>query len=353
VLENTIIDLINRTPGGQSIRVSLYGFGREAPAVALLEAQARGVDVGVIMDGTNEGPPATVALTTLRNGLSPQKPGLPANKLRLCRSGPNNDKGSCLGVDKNHSKFYLFSATNDGSTNIVVQSSANLIWSQLAQFNNLVIARGDAALYDGYLAYWKDQNTDAPSANYYESPHGSVVGTLPILAYFFPRASGDTILSVLGNVQCTGNKSLRIVMAFFSDGRLAVAKKLAQMAAGNLLGLKTEKATLPQCKVEAILRAEPDTSPNVVDALEEGGVTVRVIGESETQSTVHSKYMLIDSDYDVGNGAKPRKLVFTGSHNYTYGALRLNDEQLIRVEDAGIYAAFDANWTHIRSQLPP
>jgi phosphatidylserine/phosphatidylglycerophosphate/cardiolipin synthase-like enzyme len=43
--------------------------------------------------------------------------------------------------------------------------------------------------------------------------------------------------------------------------------------------------------------------------------------------------------------------VWTGSHNYTGGALRNNDEALLRVDDATVFNAFVHNWNVIRAQI--
>lgn len=68
----------------------------------------------------------------------------------------------------------------------------------------------------------------------------------------------------------------------------------------------------------------------IVPALLAGGVEVELLARTAERSTIHSKVLLIDALYDTGAGPRRRRLVFTGSHNYTAGALRENDEQLVR-----------------------
>ena len=322
-LENTIVDFVNRTPAGQSIYLSVYHFTRSAPAQALVAAQARGVNVRVILDGSNS---AYAATTTLKNGL-------PAANLTLCTS-PNG--GSCIGTDINHSKFYLFSSIGPGESSVVVQSSANLTNPMLDEHNNMVIVRGDTALYAGYLAYWQDQRAQLKNPNYYRT----LIGNLPVRTYVYPRASGDTIVSVLGNVVCGGNKRLRLAMSLFTNARLAIAQSLAAKAAQG-------------CSVVALLRDDGTTpGASVLSTLKNGGVTVHLYAASAARATIHSKYLLIDSHYDTGSGPTARKLVYSGSHNYTLGALQQNDEQLIRVDDAGVFAAFWANWQQTLAYAP-
>jgi phosphatidylserine/phosphatidylglycerophosphate/cardiolipin synthase-like enzyme len=62
---------------------------------------------------------------------------------------------------------------------------------------------------------------------------------------------------------------------------------------------------------------------------------------------LHSKYLLIDARYAGSTAA--RRLVFTGSHNYTGPALTSNDETLLRIEDPAVFAAFLADWGQIKS----
>ena len=169
----------------------MYHFTRMAPAQALIAAKTnKNVAVHVVLDASNEGSAAYAAMA----------PVLGAD-LTLCHSSGG---GSCLGKDINHSKYYLFSQLDNGQTNVVVQSSANLTNPMLVDHNNVVIVRGDAQFYQGYLSYWGDQKADQQNLDYYTTVNGS----FPVRSYFFPRATGDTIVSVLDNVVCSsGNRS--------------------------------------------------------------------------------------------------------------------------------------------------
>lgn len=323
-LEDTVTDLINHAAAGSSIHISLYHFTRMAPAQALIAAKTqRNVAVHVVLDGSNLG-------NGVYNALSP----VLGADLTLCQSSAG---GSCIGSDINHSKYYLFSQLDNGQTNVVVQSSANLTSPMLVDHNNLVIVRDDPAFYQAYLSYWNDQHADQQNLDYYKT----VNGNSPVRSYFFPRASGDTIVSILDNVVCSsGNKKIRLAMSLFSDGRVAIAQKLV-----------TKKQQ--GCSVIALL-ANRDGSPGVTitSTLAAGNVPYYLVTETATRSTIHSKYLLIDADYTGAAGVEAKKLVFTGSHNYTTGALQQNDEQLTRVDDAGIYDAFLADWQTIRNSVP-
>ncbi len=65
---------------------------------------------------------------------------------------------------------------------------------------------------------------------------------------------------------------------------------------------------------------------------------------------LHSKYLLVEGTYlDV----KDSKWVLTGSHNYTYPALRDNDEAMLRIESATIHDQYRANFRTIRATATP
>lgn len=98
-------------------------------------------------------------------------------------------------------------------------------------------------------------------------------------------------------------------------------------------------------------KAGPELSAKIIKALKDGHIKVGLYPDAH--ANIHSKYLLIDSTYDtVGKGFVRRRLVYTGSHNYTGGALRDNDETLLRIDNAQVFTAFLTNWNTIRAQIP-
>jgi phosphatidylserine/phosphatidylglycerophosphate/cardiolipin synthase-like enzyme len=61
---------------------------------------------------------------------------------------------------------------------------------------------------------------------------------------------------------------------------------------------------------------------------------------------LHSRYVLIDAPYS--GSAAHRRLVFTGSHNWTGPSLDQNDETLLRVENDAVFDAFAADHARAR-----
>jgi phosphatidylserine/phosphatidylglycerophosphate/cardiolipin synthase-like enzyme len=122
-------------------------------------------------------------------------------------------------------------------------------------------------------------------------------------------------------------------MAFFTDARDAVARALAARRADG-------------CSVEVV--AGDDEIPlgdGVAAILRAGGVRVVRYPARGGGWGLHSKYMLIDAPY--AGSETHRRLVFTGSHNWTGPALTINDEAFLRVDDGAVFDAFLADWAHV------
>lgn len=315
-IEDRIVQLIDAAVPGSRIRVAIYTFTRSPPSAALIRAQARGVDVRVVMDGGADGFGSEV--DTLRTGLG-------AANVHLC-DAPGT---SCIGTGIMHHKTFLFSELADGSTNVVVQASHNLTTNQLSMHNNAVIIRGDAALFAGYERTWNDLWADVEDPNYYRIDDGDSATRV----YFFPRNSGgDTSVSILDNVTCDATARIRVAMAFFTNARLEVASALAARAREG-------------CDVRVVAGdAEIPLGSSVASTLTAASVEVTRYPDRGGWG-LHSKYMLIDAVYAGSSGH--RRLVFTGSHNWTGPALTGNDETQLRVEDPAVFAGFLSDWSHI------
>lgn len=147
-------------------------------------------------------------------------------------------------------------------------------------------------------------------------------------------------MSLLNNVDCAGGATqIRIGMYAFT--RLQVADKLVALKNAG-------------CRVELLHNGEDGNLGTAVQTSIAGrltyaarcsGTAVDGTGASRTIG-IHSKYMLIEGTY---LGGANRKLVFTGSHNYTIPNLRANDETLLKIDDPGVYDAFKANFETIKT----
>lgn len=322
--------LINGTPAGQDIRMSMFHYDLPAITADLVAARDRGVRVKVIIDHESANTAATQSLIaqlgTNRSATS---------WVTLCTAG-----AACIGTTGtpiNHNKFYLFSQTN-GSANVVVQSSANLTPSNATRYyNNAVSLTGNVGLYNGYLSYFNDLANKAKNSDYYRT-----VGSGNAKAYYFPRAgtdeSSDTIYNMLNeNVTCEGNTStgtptfrtvIRVAMWYFS--RDDIARKLRELAG-------------EKCWVEIIYTNADAGSLGHLQNHDR----IKLYHVDGT-NIVHSKYMLIEGTYA---GARDSKWVVTGSHNWTNAALRENDEAMIRINSNALHDQYRANFLLMRGTV--
>ena len=342
-----IVDLVGRAPAGSTITAGLYTFTDDSVTDALGAAKTRGVNVRVIVDHTS----ATMA-------------GGEYDRL-VTRLGTDRTQGSwvfacpagrgCIGSRQlpgdtdgaiNHNKFWLFSSTG-GADDVVVQTSANMTGVQRTDLFNNAVTIVDSGLYGIYQAYFADLLHHGSSTgglnHYYKTPTS---GTGPYKAYFFPRqeasgssydsdASTDTVKLILDNVSCAGGATqIRVAANLFTRDEVA-SKLVALKNAG--------------CSVVLAHDGAPGSMSAGVESVISGKLTQRVQcyedrGTGVAKAGLHSKYLLVEGTYD---GVAGRKLVWTGSHNYTYPALRANDETLLKIDDAALYGLYKANHQYL------
>ncbi|MFJ3903375.1 phosphatidylserine/phosphatidylglycerophosphate/cardiolipin synthase family protein [Streptomyces sp. NPDC090025] len=344
-IRDHVVDLITRAEPASTISISMYTFTDDAVTRALTAAKDRGVDVRVILDHStlakdgSEYPALAGALGTDRSQ---------GSWVYVCPERRGCIGGRVLPGDKdgamNHNKFFLFSATG-GAKDVVVQSSANLSGIQRTDLFNNAVTLVDSGLYGIYQDYFADllaYGTTSPTGltHYYRTPASG-----PYKAYFFPRKeaagttydadpSTDTIKLILDNVSCAGGTQVRMAANLFTRREVA-AKLVALKNAGCTVILAHDGAAGSMSgDVESIVSGKLSKR---VECAESRGTGVAKVG-------LHSKYLLIEGGYD---GVAGRKLVWTGSHNYTYPALRSGDETLLKIDDPALYARFRADHDHL------
>jgi len=329
--------LINGAPAGSTIRIAMYHFRDTAVANDLISAKNRGVNVRLVVDYSDAGQTAVQNLISALGSDRSQ-----SSWLVLC-----TQNAACIGSAGSpimHNKFYLFSSTS-GSTNVVVQSSANLTTENATKYwNNAVTLAGNTGLYNAYVDYFNDLAAKVKNSDYY-----TTIGSGNAKVYFFPRAgtdeSTDTIYNMLDdNVTCEGNTSvgtqdthrtiIRIGMWYFS--RDDIARKLRELADDK-------------CWVDVIYTTMDDGVRSHL--INHSRIALYQFPESASNPyVIHSKYMLIEGTYA---GEKDTKWVMTGSHNYTSSALRENDETLLRIKSATIHDQYRANFRTARDAADP
>ena len=309
VLEGRLLELLAKAKPGSSVRAAVYTWDRMSMADAFVAAQERGVDVRVISGGDF---PAVQSLVER----------LPAGHVISCRNALGEVMGA-MGGRINHNKFFLFSDVTGDGPKVAVQSSANLTEFQLTRNNNMVILRGRPEVYDAYLRYWNDMSLCVAEPDYYR-----VSGqTAPVGLHCFPRAtadagtgSGDPVVEALDGLDANAGGSIRVAMATWSNPRSAIARKLVALHGAGM--------------DVAVLVNPTEAGSEILALLEGAGIPVR------RYAPLHSKYLLMDG---VWRSAQ-RKVVLTGSQNFTDPALTGNDETMLRIESEAIHGRFMADW---------
>jgi phosphatidylserine/phosphatidylglycerophosphate/cardiolipin synthase-like enzyme len=357
-IQTHIIQLINATPGGETIRISTYLFASGAYRDALLAAHARGVNVQLLVDASLTNDTSGTTFFDLANGLGRDvtRPSFAV----LCPAGRG-----CIGTGIDHDKFFLFTNTS-GRTKVVVQTSANMIDhldkgnSGQTSWNNAVTLVDEPVIYDAYVTRFTAMRDKRTS-----TPYSSTVGT-NAKVYFFPRPEGDpasttgsTILGVLNNIDCSGknttggfgaNHLTSIHVAMFELTDVNIANKLwALDNAGCVVHVvRTNHGTQDDAAIAKLNNCDAHNGVTI------DSVHLRVNGDDNNDAAdaaigfVHSKYLVIDGFYD---GSPNQRLVWTGSYNYTTGALLHNDEALLKLWNHDpIFSAFQSNFQTLAAQ---
>jgi phosphatidylserine/phosphatidylglycerophosphate/cardiolipin synthase-like enzyme len=353
-IQDKITSLIEGTPAGARIRMSMYYADDATIPNALVAAHDRGVNVQVIFDHKETGlGPWTTLTADLGTNLSA------ASWALACPAGRGCIGTRVLGsVDAiNHNKYFLFSSTS-GATDVVVQSSANLHNGRdgLKGWNNALILVGNTGIWNDYNAYFEDQKAQKANNNYYDTRVPVASGDAKVHHYPRRETSGDspyedpqedTIETVLDHVSCFGNSVvgtqdgtnrtiIRVAMDIFSRDYLA-SKLWSLDAAG--------------CYVEVAMTYDPSSALQVTsmkDLLKAAGSyhgpLVRYYCQGDS-IWIHSKYLEVEGNY---YGTPDRKIVWTGSHNWSTNSLRQSDETLLQIESSPVFDAYTKNFVAIR-----
>jgi phosphatidylserine/phosphatidylglycerophosphate/cardiolipin synthase-like enzyme len=335
-IHDQLANLIGNAPAGSTINASIYRMWDNSLATALVNAKNRGVNVQLVMNNDAgdivSGNPAWVTLST---GIGTNR----ANQSWIVLCTLNAACIGSAGSPINHNKFFLFSSTA-GATNVVLQTSSNFSTGNYTdQYNNALQLVGNTTLYNAYRDYFFDLAAKVKNSNYY-----TTVTAGSAKAYFFPRAgstsSTDTIYNALAdNVTCPGNAvygtsggNTIIRVAMWSFTRTEVANELRNLANQN-------------CWIDVVYH---DLSSSVRSALSgHSRIKLYKLVATGDHMFVHSKYMAIEGTYA---GVKDTKLVFTGSHNFSYSALRENDEALIKLTNFAIFDQYRSNFWLLRAR---
>ncbi|MFZ3592738.1 phospholipase D-like domain-containing protein [Streptomyces sp. BH104] len=349
------VELIDGAPAGSRIRLAMFYADDPTVTDALIAAHARGVAVQAILDSTAASMAPYQSLLGALGGDTSK-----ASWVMNCGAGRGCIGTRTLGtVDAiNHNKFLLLSSTQ-GTANVVVQSSANLHNGRdgTKGWNNALVLTGNDGMYSAYNAYFDDLTSRTANNNYYDTGRPPVASG-NAKAHFYPRAesngqpyndpSEDTVATVLDHVECFGNTKvgtadnhrtrIRVAMNIFS--RPYLAQRLAALDAEGCYVEVSQNYNPASALEQQALSALLAKTSSVY-----GGVIARYYCQADP-TWIHDKYLLVEGKY---YGVPDRKLVWTGSHNWSGNSLRQSDETMLQLEDPAVHDAYVANYNQVRA----
>jgi phosphatidylserine/phosphatidylglycerophosphate/cardiolipin synthase-like enzyme len=321
-IHNHIVRLINDTPAGEQIRVSLTSMTKDIVRDALVNAKTRGVTVYVVGNGEGRTPSDGTEnhMEYLARTLG--------SSFRWCNA--SDSASPCVSTNVNgimHTKLYLFTKTKDSSG--VLQSWVSVFGSSnptgaggSTMWNNMVTTYNGQGLYDLlnqriYTPLWAQ--THYANNDWYDSASGRGYGVDEASdSTIYASVDQDTDLwfNRLDGVDAGTDCEIRVAMLMFYDERIVVANKLRDLKRAG-------------CQVYVVADG---MEPSAISALKSASIAPR-------KNNTHDKFMIINARY--GGSAARRKIVFTGSHNLTHSAKWQNDELIVKVADnAPMYDAF-------------
>ena len=348
---------IHGAPRGSLIRMAMYLFDRPTTARELVLAHRRGVNVQLIIDDGERSKEAR----GLRQQLRSRGPGHARGSfVRSCfRACMSNVAGSVL-----HSKFYIFNRVGyrlaNGSVrimnNVSMISSANPHnVNTKASWNNIHTIANNAAIFNSLNGYFKDMLQDKQDHRYYDTRPPVTSGKYSLS--YYPRAARPGVetvkfLDALNRVSCitsrryssTGRTVIRVAMWGWTNPLIAVAKRLRYLKSKG-------------CRVDVLMnqgRASRSIIRELIRPTSRGQIPVYNGWRDKNRNDygelyIHHKAMIISGRL----AGKDRKVVYTGSQNLTSTGVRINDDQILQVNDGPTYDAYSRNFSYIAGKYAP
>ena len=349
-INNHLTTLIKKAPASATIGIAIFTLTAPGLTQALIDQTKDGQGmVYVVFDGTNLSSNEAQQLRDALNGnASLNIPDAANGAFVKCKQEPATaDMGACLGhrsFSRQHAKYALISSAYreipDGQTDTPDYAGpyANVTWIGSANpsggggweaWNSAVTVYNDPTLYNDLatrmfqpqygLAWGSDdffnQTASPPRGYVHANSSNTTVWASPELETDLWGARMDEINPTSG--PCTV-RVLQGVFAEHSEDRDRGVK-----LANKLAGLKSKG-----CGVYVLIAkgssGEPQIGADTKQILCNAGVSLRA------RKGIHEKSMIVNADY---LGTEPKRIVFTGSHNFTEKALRNNDELIVRVGD--------------------
>jgi hypothetical protein len=365
---------------GSAVNASIYRSNSGPLVRALVAAAKRGVHVQVLVDGGlrvqgcgRTAPPDCTGRAYHRlERLNTLHLTDPYTWLRTCDGiGPDHLQPTgvghgCLGQGLDHNKFVLANevANRSGTVthDVVFQTSSNDgIFSYFHAFNNGLLLT-NPRLYKDYLGYFDHlvhaSGSKLPAAKQrFTHSTGDRVDSRTLAqhdleTFSFPRApSDDPVARVLHRVDprsCIGSDVVppaSIDAAIFAvSGRPAIMRNLVALRDAGC-SVTLAYTTISADDYRLLHRSRVRLQRVCVRAPNYTGR-----GSPTQVQYVHSKYLLIDG-HDTTLGRGLRKIVYTGSENWTAEALSRSDDRMVRyvesTSDDPVFRQYFSNFHNV------
>lgn len=286
-------ELIAAVEGARErVWVASFDFDLEALAAAMVEAQARGVDVRLVVDADNEGLPA---VQQLAEGEVPIQP---------------DTREAFM-----HNKFMVVDESQSWA------GSMNLTINDVSRNNNNFVFFRSKEMTENFAQEFNEMwNGEFGPTSTADTPHPHLAfGDSKVDVYFSPE---DEPRLALLDVINGADSEIRFMAFSFTDEAVAEALIAAERRGVEVQGVfETFQAGNAYSQDDRLRNLDFD---------------VRLDGNG---GVMHHKVMIIDG-----------QTVVTGSYNFTLNASRSNDETLMVLEDSTIAAAFLEEWERVWEQ---
>jgi phosphatidylserine/phosphatidylglycerophosphate/cardiolipin synthase-like enzyme len=305
ILDTVILPALTRAR--KSIDIASFDLNLPPVVQALIDAQARGVQVRVVADDDHG---ATILAAERNNGVA-----FDAIKTLRAAQVPFVDGGRSNGLM--HNKIIII----DGAT--LFTGSWNVSYNDTFRNNNNLLRITEARLIANYQAEFDDMFVNkqfgARSKLRATVPVLTIDGT-PVENFFAPR---DRIMDKIVQEANKARRSIRFMIFTFTDvdlGKQLIAQaKLGVQVQGVVEVRGASQGQLPVlfCARQPLIDVKTDGNP----------------------ATMHHKVLIIDAE-----------TVVTGSYNFTRSADTINDDALLVIRSPALAAQYLEEFNRIFAQ---
>lgn len=310
-----LIDLVKNTQEDEKIHLNIYLLDHQPLLNEIRKAYNRGVEIHAVVDNSRE----SASVKTNKNTFQFLEGILeaPSEIIKVTSDATGNSI--------NHHKTALFSKVelpNGIAKNVVFTTSHNFTITGTQKIQDAIFTTNEG-LYKVFLEDWEIikslAETGMKNYTYNQKNIGDSIHT-----YFFPRRQNgtwdgeDNYLDILDGVKDYSEAEVRVVMSDWS--RTEISDKLVEI---QKEGYKVKVITKNKDdNLVALERLKP---------LSEHGGEVNIVDMNN--GNTHSKFVLVKGKKD----GKESTFVYAGTHNFTYNALKNNNEVIIELINSSLF----------------